>query len=277
MAQLTDLKKRLRGIEVTRQLTGAMKTVSSAKYGRLVKRAAAAHRYAEEAEQLRLQVGQRAETPVTASQRVCCLVLGHNRGLCGSYNSTLHAFAQESLQAWPEVTLLVAGKAAAAYFSARAFPMEKTFALPDVPDFTDCRPILEDLLRRYQSGEAGEVWLIRQSSVNSLTQLPVRERLLPFDLPDAGGGIPLCFPNQAAVWDSLWRIAVGSAFYHAVLDGAQAAQAATLSAMRTAYDNASETAKRLSLEIQKLRQSAVTSGVLETASGALAELGQSGR
>lgn len=273
MAGLAQLKKRLRGVELSGQLAGAMKTVASAKFAKLNKRYAAYRRYAEELELLLRQCGGELTPalPQAPEARSCYLVLGYSRGFCGGYNAELHAFADRVLGKDPGAMLFVSGKAAVAHFTEKKQEMQGQFFLPDIPDTADCHEMLEAVLAPYLSGQVNTVHILRQKYVNTLTQMPEDFQLLPIarqeetDTPAEW----LLLPDRDTVLAGLWRRAVEGELYGAVLETAIGAQASTLTAMRTASDNAAQTAEKLENEINKKRQSAVTSGVIETASGAL--------
>lgn len=273
MAGLAQLKKRLRGVELSGQLAGAMKTVASAKFARLNKRYTTYRRYAEELELLLRRCGGVLPPALTGEpkERRCYLVLGYNRGFCGGYNAELHAFADRVLGRDPGAVLFVSGKAAVAHFAEKKQEIERQFVLPDIPDTTDCREMLEAVLAVYLSGEVSAVHILRQRYVNTLTQTPEELQLLPIKGEWEPGALPewLLLPDRETVFAGLWRRAMEAELYGAVLETAIGAQASTLTAMRTASDNAAKTAEKLENEINKKRQSAVTSGVIETASGAL--------
>ena len=100
-----------------------------------------------------------------------------------------------------------------------------------------------------------------------LTQVPVSKRLLPLEGVSAGGGEMLFVPDRAAVSEGLTEQCTAAAPYETVLEAASGAQAATLMAMRAAYDNASESELALTKSINSRRQTEVTASVIETASG----------
>lgn len=272
MAGLEQLKKRLRSVELSGQFAGAMKTVASAKYARINKRYVRYRRYAEKLEAMLGQCGGELSPrlPESPKNRTCYLVLGYNRGFCGGYNAELHAFADRILSTDGEAVLLVCGKAAIAHFEERKQELAGRFLLPDVPDAADCRALFDTVLSLYLEGRVNAVRVIWQKYVNTLKQTPEVLQILPFTQREGAASTELLWlPDRRTVLSGLWRCAAEGLLYGTVLEAAVGAQAATLAAMRTASDNAAETAEKLELEINKKRQSAVTSGVIETASGAL--------
>lgn len=279
MAGLEQLKKRLRSVELSGQLAGAMRTVASAKYARINRMYAGYRHYAEEMARLARLCGDSVIWHSgAAAVPDCYVVLGHNRGMCGGYNAQLHAFMEEVLTkasragSAPAPLVILCGKATVAYCQERGIRYERSFLLPDVPDFDACRPLLELLESLYREGKVRSVHLIHQHFVNTLSQVPADKLLLPLEGSGDGGQADILWiPDRETVCDDFGRRILDTVFFQTVLEAALGAQAATLTAMRTAYDNATESAEKLTVQINKRRQSAVTTGVIETSSGALHE------
>lgn len=269
MAGLGQLKKRLRGVRISGQLAGAMKTVASAKYARLNRRLIAYRHYLHKLERLCGLYG-RHDVPEPVGKSLY-IVLGINRGLCGAYNAELHAFAASLLEAEPDAMLAVCGKKAVAFFEAKGVRPDRVFALSDTPTPEECTPLYEYAAGLLADGAVERVMLVRQTFVNTLTQKPVLSPLLPITGDRASGEELLLIPDPATVRERLLVQLAKGRLYRAALDAALSAQAATLGAMRTAYDNAKECAEKLEHEINRKRQSAVTAGVIETFSGAFAK------
>lgn len=290
MAGLEQLKKRLRSVELSGQLAGAMRTVASAKYARINRMYAGYRHYAEEMARLARLCGDSVIWHSgAAAVPDCYVVLGHNRGMCGGYNAQLHAFMEEVLtkaaragsdpadtageagQA-PAPLVVLCGKATIAYCQERGIRYERSFLLPDVPDFDACRPLLALLESLYREGKVRSVHLIHQHFVNTLSQIPADKLLLPLEGSGEGGQADILWiPDRETVCADIGRRILDTVFFQTVLEAALGAQAATLTAMRTAYDNATESAEKLTIQMNKRRQSAVTTGVIETSSGALHE------
>ena len=199
------------------------------------------------------------------------IILGFNRGLCGAYNAELHAFAASVLEAEPGALVAVCGKKAISYFADKGVQADKTFVFSDTPTLAECLPLYEYAVSRMAAGEVERVMLVRQNYIKTLTQKPVCTPLLPITGDRATEGELLLLPDSATVRARLLEQLAKGRLYRAALEAALAAQAATLNAMRTAYDNACESAEKLEHEINRKRQSAVTTGVIETSAGAFME------
>ena len=274
MAGLEQLKKRLSGVKITGQLAGAMKTVASAKYAKVSRMYASYRKYSANFENLVGMSGCFCDNREDSAERDCYIILGHNRGLCAGYNTELHSYALETYDQNPDALFVVCGKEAIKFFEEKHVPIEKTAVFHDISEFEECRTITEFVLLLYNQNKIRSVHVIRQKFVNTLTQVPNTTRLLPIIDKNAKietANEPIYVPDIATVRVQLCRLSVSSSLYQMILESSMGAQAATLTAMRTAYDNAKDTAEKLIMAINKKRQSAVTTGVIETSVGTMNE------
>lgn len=270
MASLRELRKHLKSIQTTEQLAGAMKTVSAAKFSRVSGVLEGYKPYADTCRAMMERFGtSMAEVLpcVNPDAPDCYVVIAGNRGLCGGYNILLLDYADEVLaNAERPYRLVVCGKMAAVHFEGKA---EDVFLYPDVPDYDACMALCERLRMAYTAGEIASVNLVYQSFVNTLTQTPVTYRLLPLTEESGGETLPeddtLYVPDRETVLRSACLNCVNAAMYSVILEACAGAQAATLMAMRSAYDNAQESSAKLETIISRKRQSEVTASVLETA------------
>lgn len=313
MAELGQLKKRLRGVELSGQLAGAVKTAASAKLS-IINRLYSSYRtYVGELEKIVNSLLAHDKGSPTEDEKVafshssspsgssdpseptvsspfehengdsdgqvkpCYVIIGHNKGLCGSFNTELHSYADEYISKHRDGKLYVCGKCAIAYFEGKT-TVDGAFLLSDVPKAEQCKPLLEQLTNALMI-ERTSVTLIYQQFINTLTQTPTVQILNPpakqnynvkgrknTEVNDI-----LYIPDRMTVETDIQRKFYETMLYKIILESALSAQSATLTAMRTAYDNAVETAETLENEINKTRQRAVTTGVLETAFGMASE------
>ncbi|MBQ3126700.1 MAG: F0F1 ATP synthase subunit gamma [Clostridia bacterium] len=277
MASLRELKKHLGSVKMTGQLAGAMKTVSAAKFSRI---GAVQQRYAPYAEACRSVMAQYGAALSAAypcadpSAPICFVILGSNRGLCGGYNAELYRFADEVLAACTvPYRLIVCGKTAIAHFRGAEDKIEKTFIFPDTAQYADCMPLFSCIRSLYTGGQISSVEIIGQRFVNMMTQTPARTTLLPLAAdadPQEQEGL-LYVPDRDAFLHAAAESCLSSALYAHLLDACAGAQAATLMAMRSAYDNAEQSAAALETVISRKRQSEVTASVIETSGGIFSE------
>lgn len=275
MPSLRELKKRLQSISTSRQLAGAMKTVSSARLSTLGRSFDAFIEYRDAIAAVTRSFGSslNALFPQKGEACICFVVLSANKGLCGGYNNELleYAFNEISSCTVP-YKLVLCGSKSSSFFSQKhgeTFKEHiiKEFILSDTPSFDDCTPLCEYVKSLYESGECSEVRFIYQRYENVMRQNPTVYRLLPFEHDGEGeDGEALFVPDRLTVSENAYLYCVGCTAYSIVLEAAMGAAAATLMAMRTAYDNANDASQALENEISRKRQSEVTSSVIETSS-----------
>ncbi len=271
MAGLRELKARLGSIQTVGQLAGAMRTVSAAKYSRVSTVRTGFGTYAESCRSLMDRFGPALSEAISQGDPeapICYVVVAGNRGLCGGYNAEILSFGAETLrQEQRPWKLITVGKTARRYFEEAEFPVERAFEIPDVPEVSGCRELMDHLRQGYVAGEFSGVILVYQKFINMLSREARQEQILPLAVGDSpSGGRVLMVPDRQTVLNAAAVACVDAVLYSCLLEAAACCQAATLVAMRSAYDNAQESILDLETEISRKRQSEVTAGVLETAS-----------
>ena len=198
----------------------------------------------------------------------CYVVIAGNRGLCGGYNSEIISYAGGLLNGLEKpYRLVTVGKKAETSLREAGFTIHRVFEFPDVPTFEACEEFLDYLREGYLRGEFSSVRMVYQKFINMLTREAVAVDILPMALQTEEPGCgDLFVPDKTTVLKAVALRCVDAVLYSTVLEAAAGAQAATLVAMRSAYDNAQESIADLETEISRKRQSEVTAGVLETAS-----------
>ena len=271
MAGLQELRKRLRSIQTTGQLAGAMRTAATAKYAKLGKVRGDFAPYAAACrEMLRTLGGAGIEASADAhAARDCVIVMGGNRGLCGGFNAELMRLLDEQLPRYRDPILLVCGRKAAAHLREKGAAFTE-YPVSDVPRFDEVKAAAERARALYSDGTAACVHVVYQRFKNMLTQIPSAEKILPAESEDGPGeadGTLLYMPDRETIGSALAVSCFDAQLYEAALENALGAQAATMMAMRSACDNAEEAAAELEIMINRRRQAEVTSSVIETASG----------
>ena len=202
------------------------------------------------------------------AKRTCIVVFSGNRGLCGGFNAELLGFFAEILREEAEPPLIIAcGRVAEAFCKERGVEA-KSFELSDIPTYDETLAISSYAGELYDSGAVARVVLVYQSFKNTLTQTPALRELLPGQNEGEAGeeaGEALLLPDAETVRAGLGALCFNAAVYSIALENATGAEAATLMAMRSAYDNAKESALKLETAINRQRQAEVTSSVIETA------------
>lgn len=268
MAAIQSLKKQLRGIRSTQKLTKAMKTISTVKFSKLNTQY---NDYAFFSEQCMALYAGHARTlaatfPAADPHAPAALVvLSSNKGLCGNFNSEILNFALEQLESLSNYRLVACGKKAIGYFNRRKIPIEKEWLFEDTPSFEDAVALLDCLLSWRQEGKISQILIIYPRYDHMMQQTPTlrelfetEERLEEWDA--------LLLPDRQTILGNTSKTILRALFYRLILESALGAQAATMMTMRSAYDTATEYCSKLEGQINRLRQSAVTADVLETAS-----------
>ena len=277
MAGLQELRKRLRSIRSTQQMAAAMRTGATAKFAKLSRKRTAFGPYSEACGEILAGLGEigivrRCEE---VNPRACLVLLSGNRGFCGGFHAELFRFFEEEYAKEENPPLLLAcGRKAVSFCRERGWEAEE-YAVEDVPSFEEIRPIADRLREIYVSGEAETVSVICQDYENILRQTPGRHPVLPGKR--SGGETeepPLYLPDRETIGEQLAVYCLESEIYEIFLQSASGAQAATQMAMRSACDNAEDTASKLEITINRRRQAEVTAGVIETASGSFREQGE---
>lgn len=274
MASLRELRKHLASVEMTGQMAGAMKTAAAVKFSRISAVMETFSVYAAACARLRDRFGDELGTvlpPANPSAPPCYVILGANRGLCGGYNIELYEYADSLLRDAGDCRLIVVGRHAAAHFRDRGTEPDAVFTLPDSPEPADAEPVLEAALTLWREGQVSSVILVWQRFVNTLNQVPSSFVLLPVSTAQTGAGkqesaptSPLYVPDRSTVLRAAAEACVRTDFISRVLEAGAGHLAATLTTMRSACDNAEETAAHLTADISHKRQSEVTSSVIET-------------
>ena len=277
MPSLRDLKKRLQSVKTTGQLAGAMRTVSTAKYSRIGSVLADSLPYSEMARRLLIEASA-AEKPAKKpasfdepaeeeSLKPLFVLISGNRGLCGGYNHELFNYFTEVVSGAGEYETVVCGRMAADFCREKKLPVRAAFPVSDVPEFHEAKALSEYLLKEFEGGGFSSVTLIFQRAVNMLKQEPDSRVFLPAEEEEGGAPTETEFiPDAETVLNELRTFCLSAEAYSLLLSCASGAQAATIMAMRAAYDNAKKQTGLLETAINRRRQSEVTQSVLETSS-----------
>ncbi len=274
MPTMRELKKRLKSVRTTGQLAGAMRTAATAKYARAGAQLNAVSQYAASSRELlaaaasAAQRSERAgEDEKTDGREVRALVLlSGNRGLCGGYNHELFSFFSSVLKEENgDRAVIVCGRMAEEYCREKGIETLFSVAVSDVPDFDQARELSEKLYELYESGAIARADFVFQRFVNMMKQTPCVREFLPFESGEISDDDRTLFiPDAETVRKRLIPVCLAADVYSLLLSCASGAQAATLMAMRSAYDNAMKSAQLLETAINRRRQASVTESVIET-------------
>lgn len=289
MAKTQHLKRRIRSVKNTMQVTRAMKMVSAARLRRSQDRIIAARPYAHRMRDVLRSLAGRANPEthplleVRPERRVEVVVVSSDRGLCGSFNTNIAKTAAAFLATLEgkDVALVPVGRKVRDYFRRRGRRFRREFS--DVIrnlDYPTAVEIGGELIDRYIAGEVDAVYLIYNEFKSAIAQKPVVERLLPIASSDIGGSEEeagaedyLYEPSPEALFRDLLPLHVRTQVFHALLESVAAEHASRMTAMDSATKNAKELIDKLTLRMNRVRQASITTEIIEVVSGAQAARG----
>lgn len=263
MATVQSLKKKLQTVRSTTKLTRAMKTASTVKYSKLSGIYAEYGKYADE--YMRLYESYRGEfnSVITCSNpdAPCCyVVITSNKGMCGAFNTELLSFFTGIYE---KGVIISCGKKAAEYFDKKGIEAVKNFVFDDIPSYEQVKKLFDYICSLLAEGKISSAKTVYPEYTNMIKQTPVCRELFTFEEGKAEGEIPLFVPDRGTVIKNTAEKIFLCVLYKRMLETALGAQAATLTAMRSAYDTACEYSAKLETEMNRKRQSQVTADVLE--------------
>ena len=266
MATVQSLKKKLQTIRSTTKLTRAMKTASTVKYSRLSGIYGEYEKYADE--YLRLYESYRSEfdsvfTYSNPDAPCCYIVISGNKGMCGSFNSELLSFFSSIDE---KGVVISCGKKADEYFEKKGIEVKRSFTFDDIPSYEQTKELFSYIRSLLEEGKISSVKTVYPEYVNMIKQQPVCKELFSYSKEKAAGEEPVFVPDRETVIKNTAEKIYLSVLYKRILETALGAQAATLTAMRSAYDTALEYSAKLETEMNRKRQSQVTADVIEISS-----------
>ena len=283
MAKTQDLKRRIRSVKNTRQLTKAMKMVSAAKLRRAQERITAARPYAEKQRDVLQSLASRAEGeahPLLVQREVATteiVAVSGDKGLCGAFNAQVLKEAHREYDAVAGgVELMAIGKKSRDYFDHRNVPMRREMS--DIfknVDYSVADDIGNDLISRYVDGKVDRIVLVYNEVVSAIAAKPVVHQLLPVvaEAQDDDGGFTEDYiyePDAQALFEALLPYYVKNQIFQALLESEAGEHAMRMAAMDAATRNAGELIDKLTLTMNRVRQASITTEIIEVVSGAQA-------
>jgi F-type H+-transporting ATPase subunit gamma len=286
MPSLLDIRRRIRSVKNTQQLTKAMKMVSAAKLRRAQERVLSARPYAN---QLRSVLGSLAGKlenishpllEVRPEEKILAIVVTADRGLCGAFNANIIKAAQTFLTETPapDKRMFAVGKKGRDFFKRRTVNIVSEYInLFTKLDVAHARDISQQVTEMYSKGEVDAVYLIYNEFKSVIQQRIVVEKLLPLGSDDvqttqAQASVDYIFeqPPQEILNRLLPRY-VEIQVFRALLESAAAEHGGRMAAMDAASRNAGEMIDLLTLNMNRVRQAAITREIIEVVSGAGAQ------
>ncbi|OYW04403.1 MAG: ATP synthase F1 subunit gamma [Acidobacteria bacterium 37-65-4] len=285
MPNLRDIRRRIRSVQSTQQITKAMKMVAAAKLRRAQESMIAARPYSAKMldvlESLASRCDQTAHPllQVRPEKKVFAVIVTADRGLCAGFNTNILRFASQWLRdreaQGAQVTLVLVGRKGVDFYKRRPTPIEKQWTgLFQKVRYEDATTIALFLAQAYTEERCDAIYLIYNQFKSVIAQQIVADRLLPIPRQEAaeaeGGPDYLYEPSEQALFESLLSRHVTFQIFHALLESGAAEHGARMTAMEGATNNARDMIDRLTLYANRVRQAAITKEIIEIVSGAQA-------
>jgi|SRR5580693_5314628 F-type H+-transporting ATPase subunit gamma len=285
------LRRRIRSVQSTRKITKAMELIAASRIVRAQARIAANRPYREGMERV-LRVTAAADSQAAAKllgtpetvNRVGILAIVGDRGLAGSYNSgvlrTTERLVAEHKANGAEVTVWSVGKKAPPYFRYRGIEVAESFVgIADRPEFSDARHVAAVVAAPFVAGEVDLIEMVSTRFISAGTQRVARLQLLPLPLPEADEeatqeedaapeGYTEFEPEPAKLLVELAPRALEAEIFAALLEGTASFFTAQQRAMAAATENADELVRTLTRVMNRARQDAITTEIMEIVGGA---------
>ncbi len=283
MASLREVEQRIKSTKNTRQITKAMQMVSASKLSRAEANAKQFVPYMDKIEEVVGSIAsatQGSSHPMLVSRpikKTGYLIVTSDRGLVGGYNSHVLRKAKRAIEqrhaSKEEITLFVIGSKGTDFFKRLGFTVEESLiGVSDHPSFEEVKDIANKAVGMFTEGNYDELYLYYNHFVSAISNEPTERKLLPLtDLASSGVSSSYEFePSAEVILESLLPQYAESLIYGAVLDGKASEHASSMTAMKTATDNATDLIDDLTLVFNRARQAAITQEITEIVAGVAA-------
>ena len=284
MPSLIDLRRRIRSVKNTQQITKAMKMVSAAKLRRAQEKVLAARPYSSVLREMMASIlgNEPEDSPALAhallarrkEDRILVLLLSGDKGLCGAFNSNVIRRSQQFLaeRSSAEVEMELIGRKGRDFYRRRNVSIAGEWInIFNNVDFPACQKISRNVISRFTRREVDAVYLIFNEFKSVMRQTLIVDRLLPVQVSasEGSGSFEYLYEQPAPeIFRTLLPRYVDVAVYQAMIESAAAEHAARMTAMDAATRNAEEMIDKLTLHMNRVRQASITNEIIEVVSGA---------
>lgn len=286
MAGAKEIRSKIASIKNTRKITSAMQLVAASKMRKTQERMRASKPYAQKIHHVvehLARANSEYRHPFMEEReikRIGIIIVSTDRGLCGGLNANLFRDTINRFKEWHEqgkqLDLCTIGRKGQAFFRrVGGNIIATTENLGDTPRTSDILGVVQVMLQAFRNNEIDSLYLVYNEFINTMTQKPMFEQLLPLPKTDDEEGKSLSYhwdyiyePDAKELLDGLLDRFIESQVYQAVIENIACEQAAKMIAMKSATDNAGELIKEFQLAYNKARQSAITQELAEIVGGA---------
>jgi F-type H+-transporting ATPase subunit gamma len=283
---LQDLKRQIQSVNNTAKMTQALQTISAVKLQRARERLDRVRPYTDNIDEMMRDIADRAQSGIPllvgrdGVNNVAVCTVTSDRGLAGGFNAHVLRRTMELREEQDaEIVQIVTGRKAMEFFRFRRERVEEAYTgFSDSPTYEKARQIGRRLTDLFEDEEADEVYLVYNRFKNALVQQPTVTRLLPVASEETeeedgeeeeGSEIPFEFiPEPEELLERLVPKYVETLIFRALVESAAGEHGARMTAMKSATDSANEMADELTMQMNKMRQAAITQEIIEIASAA---------
>ncbi len=286
MAGSKEIRTKIASVKNTQKITKAMEMVAASKMRKAQERMRAARPYADRIRNVIMHLGYANPeykhpylVPRKEVKRVGVIIVSTDRGLCGGLNSNLFREVLRQIKGWEkegkEIDICVIGSKASGFFNrVGGRIVGQATHLGDQPGVNELIGTIMIMLKAYQEGKIDELYMVANRFVNSMTQSPRVEKLIPVEKGEDKDykyhWDYIYEPDSKDVLDQLLTRYIESLVYQGVVENIACEQAARMVAMKSASDNAGKLISELQLVYNKARQAAITQELSEIVAGAAA-------
>ncbi|TAK15515.1 MAG: ATP synthase F1 subunit gamma [Acidobacteria bacterium] len=292
MPSLIDMRRRLRAVKSTQQITKALKMVAASKLRRAQEKVVATRPFAIQAKRVLASIASRVDSAAhpllerragAATGNTLIIVVASDRGLCGSFNTNIAKAVAGFLRENKGRTMALGlvGRKSRDLLGRRGFPVRFEYVnLPKAIGVADAEAIVAPAIEDFLAGKIDSVHLVYNEFKSVISQKVVMEQLLPMApietpsdaaQPAAGEATEYLYePSAERIFDILLKRLVEAQVLRALVESNAAFYAAQMTAMDAATRNSAEMLSSLTLQMNKIRQAAITREIIEVVSGAQA-------
>lgn len=284
MASMREIKRRIRSVNSTGQITKAMKLVSTVKMQKARKDLESTRPF--------FNIVQKTISSIVNSskgishpyleqrevKKTLYIVMASDRGLAGGYNNNVCKLALKYMEERnkADIELITVGRKAKDFFERRGYKINKVYIkISEEPKYSNAKEIEENIMQLYSEGKVDEVYLVYTSFKSTIDQKPMVKKLLPVDTSDfqeesqeQRRTLMIYEPSPESVLEYIIPKYIASVIYGAMFEAAASEQGARMTAMDSATKNAEEIIDNLTLHFNRARQAAITQEITEVVSGA---------
>ncbi|MDQ0339419.1 F-type H+-transporting ATPase subunit gamma [Caldalkalibacillus uzonensis] len=282
MQGMREIKRRIRSVKNTRQITKAMKMVAAAKLRRAQETAENARPYAEKIKEVISSIAAGTKDfshPMLEArpvQKTGYMVITSDRGLAGPYNANILRMVAKTIderhQSKDEYVIFAIGRKGRDFFAKRGYPVvEEVTGISDTPSLVEIQDIAQSAIGMFADETFDKLTIFYNEFVSPIVQRPVEKQLLPLASEEVLSGPVSQYeyePDSESVLEVLLPKYAETLIYSALLDAKASEFGARMTAMGNATDNATEMIESLTLQFNRARQAAITQEIAEIVAGA---------